>query len=214
MMNRRISAVLAGLAALALATGCGDSVTGAAARGTLSLRLTDAPFPTDSAESIDVYIVRIEARVAAASEGEAAADVQAAQSSSAGWITIAEPNAAFNLLDLQGGVSVALGQALVDAGTYRGLRLILDTEQSGVTLKGGFQLTGTSTPNILFPSAGQTGLKILLDEPIVIEANGQTNVLIDFDAGGSFVLRGNTIMQNGLLFTPVLNASVTVEPVT
>jgi hypothetical protein len=33
-------------------------------------------------------------------------------------------------------------------------------------------------------------------------------VLLDFDAEQSFVMRGNTILQNGLLFTPVIKATI------
>ena len=35
-----------------------------------------------------------------------------------------------------------------------------------------------------------------------------TDVLLDFDAEESFVVRGSTILQNGLLFKPVIRASV------
>ena len=112
-------------------------------------------------------------------------------------------------MDLQNGVSVALGEAAVDAGTYRSIRLILDTQQSSVTLKNpAMTLTGTSSPSILFPSAGNTGIKVLFDSPIQVAEGATTVVLLDFDAGQSFVVRGNTIMQNGLLFKPVINASI------
>jgi hypothetical protein len=32
-------------------------------------------------------------------------------------------------------------------------------------------------------------------------------MLVDFDVANSFVLRGNTILQNGLLFKPVVKAT-------
>jgi hypothetical protein len=96
----------------------------------------------------------------------------------------------------------------VTAGAYRSLRLILDTNQSSVTLKDGMLLTGTSSPSILFPSAGQSGIKVHFDTPILVDAGATTIVLLDFDAENSFVLRGNTITQNGLLFKPVIRASV------
>jgi hypothetical protein len=111
-------------------------------------------------------------------------------------------------MDLQDGATVFLGDAAVTAGTYRSLRLILDTDQSSVTLKNSMVLTGTSSPSIMFPSAGQTGIKILFTTPILVEEGETTNVLIDFDAGQSFVMRGNLIQQEGLLFKPVIKATI------
>jgi hypothetical protein len=63
-----------------------------------------------------------------------------------------------------------------------------------------------STPSIKFPSAGQSGIKVLFSAPIVVAEGETVDVLLDFDAEQSFVLRGNTIMQNGLLFKPVIRA--------
>ena len=69
-------------------------------------------------------------------------------------------------------------------------------------------LTGASAPGIEWPSAAQTGIKIVLDEPIEVTENG-TVMVLDFDLARSFVLRGNRIEQNGLLFTPVIRATAT-----
>ncbi len=134
--------------------------------------------------------------------------MEAAEASSDGWITLATPNASFDLMDLQNGVSTALGEASVAAGTYQSIRLILDTDKSSVTLKNGMKLTATSTPSIMFPSAGKSGIKVFLTTPVLVTEGETTSVLLDFDAEESFVLRGNTILQNGLLFKPVITASI------
>jgi hypothetical protein len=34
-------------------------------------------------------------------------------------------------------------------------------------------------------------------------------MVLDFDVGNSFVMRGNSLAQNGLLFKPVVKATVT-----
>ena len=189
--------------------GCSDSSENLApGQGRIALRLTDAPFPLDSVESIDVFVVRVEAKTEPTTEAEAALSVQGNEAASDGWIVLATPNASFDLMDLQDGVSASLGETAVAAGSYRSLRLVLDTDQSSVTLKNSVTLTGTSSPSILFPSAGQSGIKVLFDTPIVVEEGQTTEVLIDFDAEQSFVLRGNTILQNGLLFKPVIHASI------
>jgi uncharacterized protein DUF4382 len=177
-------------------------------QGQMVVKLTDAPFSTDSVQSVDVFVVRIDGRTQSATDADAAASVDQTSSLAAGWTTVAQPNAKFNLLTLTGGTSATIGQTALTAGTYQSLRLILDVSQSSITLKNGTVLTATSTPSILFPSAGQSGIKIQLASPIVITGGATTTVLVDFDVGNSFVLRGNTILQNGLLFTPVINATV------
>ena len=204
MLRRHLIGSMLVFAALA---GCSDNGMGPG-EGRIALRLTDAPFPLDSVESIDVFVTRIEAKAEATTEADAQASVQGDAASSDGWIVLATPNASFDLMDLQNGVSVSLGDAEIAAGSYRSLRLILDTNQSSVTLKTGMTLSGSSTPSILFPSAGQSGIKVQFDTPIEVDEGATTNVLLDFDAGESFVLRGNTILQNGLLFKPVIRATV------
>jgi hypothetical protein len=199
------------IAALALVAGglisCSDDSL-APGQGRISVRMTDAPLPLDEVESISMFVVRIEAKTQATTEADANADVEEDDSESNGWVVLAEPNAAFDLMDLRDGVSAFMGDAAVAAGSYRSMRLILDTQQSSVTLKDGTVLTGSSTPSILFPSAGQSGIKIIFTNPIEVDEDETTDVLIDFDAELSFVVRGNTILQNGLLFTPVIRASI------
>ena len=199
--------LIATMFALGAFLACSDSSL-APGEGRIALRLTDAPFPLDSVESIDVFVVRVEAKAEATTEADAEASVQGASAGSNGWIVLATPNASFDLMDLQNGVSTALGDAAVAAGTYHSLRLILNTDQSSVTLKNGTTLTGTTSPSILFPSAGQSGIKVHFDTPIVVDEGATTNVLLDFDAEESFVVRGNTILQNGLLFKPVIRATI------
>ena len=126
-------------------------------------------------------------------------------------------NAAFAALGLDWAYVVLptppdrLGDAVVASGDYRSFRIIIDTDRSSVTLKDGTVLTATSTPSIKFPSAGQSGIKVLLTDALVVEDGATTDVLLDFDAEESFVLRGNTIMQNGLLFKPVIKATIADE---
>ena len=201
---------LAVVGALGLTVGlaCNDSDPTGPGTGHLSVRLTDAPFPLDEVESIDVFVVRIDARNEASSDEDANEDLDG---NGGGWVTIATPNAAFNLMTLQNGVSVPLGGADIAAGAYGSLRLILDTDLSSITLKNGTVLTGTSAPPIVFPSAGQSGLKVMLSQPILLDDGEELEVLIDFDASRSFVLRGNDILPNGLLFTPVIHATLIDE---
>lgn len=203
--------ILAAGLALGALLACSDSESLGPGQGRIAVRLTDAPFPLDDVASIDIFVVRVEAKTQVTTEEDAALDIEADDAESGGWIVLAEPNEEFDLMDLRNGVTVFLGDAVVPEGDYRSFRLIIDTDQSSVTLKDGTVLTATSTPSIKFPSAGNSGIKIILTDDIVVEEGLTTDVLLDFDAEESFVLRGNTLMQNGLLFKPVIKASIRDE---
>lgn len=186
------------LAALAVAgaagIACTESETTGSGSGQLSIQLTDAPFPYNEVKSVDVFVVRIDGRLADVDSADAAD-----ASDTEDWKTLVTPGAKINLLSLTGGKTANLGVVSLPEGTYRGFRMIIDTDQSSVTLN------DNSTPEVKWPSAGKNGIKIILDEPVVI-GSGTTSMLIDFDVGRSFVLRGNSIRNNGLLFKPVIHA--------
>ena len=182
-------------AALALGTfslaACSDS--SGTGTGLLSVRLTDAPFPFSNVASVDVFVVRVDARKDEPTDA-AASD----ESNQAGWTTIATPNVSINLLDLGGGKTTNLGATTLATGTYNGFRLIIDPSKSSITLTDG------TMPAIQFPSAGHTGIKINLDKPISLTENGSVMTL-DFDIGRSFVMRGNNASA-GFNFKPVIRA--------
>ena len=185
----RLFAALA-ISTVALAACSDSSGTGT---GLLRVRLTDAPFPFSEVARVDVYVVRVDARKAPTTEA-ATAD----ETNHEGWTTVATPNALVNLLDLRNGKTLALGETPLPLGSYNGFRLILDTSKSSITLADG------STPPISFPSAGQSGLKVKLDEPVEVTEGGST-LILDFDVGRSFVMRGNR-PANGFNFKPVIRA--------
>jgi hypothetical protein len=201
---------VAAFLALGALVACSDDSL-APGEGRIAVRMTDAPFPLDDVASIDIFVVRVEAKTQATTEADAAADVEEDDAESDGWIVLAEPNDDFDLMDLRNGVTVFLGDAVVPQGNYQSFRLIIDTDHSTVTLKDGTVLSATSTPSIMFPSAGRSGIKVIMTDAIVVEDGATTDVLLDFDAEESFVLRGNTITQNGLLFKPVIKATIQDE---
>jgi len=182
-------------AALALGTlgvaACSDS--SGTGTGLLTVRMTDAPFPFSDVARVDVFVVRVDARTAEPTDAQA---TDATDQS--GWTTVATPNASINLLDLGGGKTTNLGAATLATGTYNGFRLIIDPSKSSITLTDG------TKPAIMFPSAAQSGIKINLDKPIELTANGSVMTL-DFNIGSSFVMRGNNA-SNGFIFKPVIRA--------
>ena len=182
-------------AALALGTvglaACSDS--SGTGTGLLTVRLTDAPFPFADIARVDVYVVRVDARKTEPTDDQAADESNMDQ-----WTTVANPGVLVNLLDLADGKTMNLGATTLATGTYNGFRLIIDPSKSSMTLKDGTQ------PAIKFPSAGQSGLKVQLDQPIQLTENGSVMTL-DFDVGRSFVMRGNDA-RNGFIFKPVIRA--------
>ena len=193
-MKIKLGILAASVVAALTMAGCSDSGTTANATGQVNVQLTDAPFPFAQVKSVDIFVVRIDGKVA---ETDSAEDAD--ESDSTGWKTLVSPNASINLLNLTNGKTANLGAATLPAGTYRGFRMIIDTDKSSITLNDG------SKPNVKWPSAGKNGIKIVLDEPVVV--SGTQTLLVDFDLGRSFRMRGNSISQNGLLFKPVIRAT-------
>jgi hypothetical protein len=188
-MNKLLSVL-----AVAALAGCSDSSNGT---GKLTVQMTDAPFPYAEVASVNVFVVRVDARNATATDAEATAS-----SSMSGWTTIAAPNKVIDLLTLRGGVTTNLGTATLSSGTYNGFRLVIDPDQSNVILKNG------ATVNTTFPSGANSGIKINLDHAIEVTQDSSVMIL-DFDVGKSFVMRGNSIAANGLAFKPVIRAVAT-----
>jgi hypothetical protein len=187
-------------------------------------------FSLDSVAAVNIFVVRIDARVAEADSAEAdsvedhdGGDLRAndsdGDSSHAGgdsarddhdgierehrWVTIAEPDTTFNLLDLRNGVTAFLGEAQIDTGNFRALRIIIDPSRSSIVLKNGTVLTGAASPFARFPSGSRVGIKIFLTDGIRIREHHRTSIIVDFDLEHSFVLLGEG-MHDGILFTPVL----------
>ena len=209
-------------AALVGATACSDS-TGAGT-GTVSVRLTnqsvaaavaadivgaqtEAPLPAGSVKSVDIFVVRVDAKAQEPTDDDAAEATEESESSKDGWVTVAEPNATFDLMQLADGANTFLGDAQVAAGSYRGFRLIIDPAKSSVTLndEANTVIGGESIVGLKFPSADKTGIKIqLAGSPVEVKEGETSTLVVKFDVSKSFVMRGATIEQNGLLFKPVI----------
>jgi hypothetical protein len=190
-MKSKVKILAAAAMLFGVMTGCSDS--SGTGTGLISVRLTDAPFPFSDITAVDVYVVRVDARRGTPTDAEVEDE-----SDREGWTTIATPNALINLLDLAGGRTTNLGAATLASGTYNGFRLIIDPSRSVLTLADG------SHPDVKFPSAGHSGLKVRLDKPIELTQDGSVMTL-DFDVGRSFVMRGSNA-RNGFIFRPVIRA--------
>ena len=186
-------AVFAGAAAIA--AGCdGNGNTTSAGPAKLTVLLTDAPFSTANVKSVSIFMREISCRQASVSTDEAADTV------SMGWTSVATPDRAIDLVPLHDGVTLDLGTQTLPAGTWQSCRIVIDPSQSFVELNDG------TRPDVKWPSAAQSGIKVLLNEPVTVEDSSV--LVLDFDIGSSFVLRGNATHNNGLLFKPVVHGVV------
>ena len=172
--------------------------------------VTEAPLPAGSVKSVDIFVVRIDAKRQEPTDAAAAEDTEEAESEASGWVTIAEPNALIDLMTLADGSNTLLGDAEVAEGPYRGFRLIIDPAKSSVTLndEANTVISGESIEGLKFPSAAKTGIKInLTGGPVEVEEGETSTLVVKFDISRSFVMRGTSIAEGGLLFKPVIRGT-------
>ncbi len=167
---RRTLTLVAGLAALFLMSACDDPVGQPSDAVTARVRLTDSPFPFDRVSRVDVHIVSVDAT-----------ENPDTTAGTVAWTNIAAPHQTFNLLALQRGVTAIIGEKAIPAGQYSAVRLVIDTEQSSITLTDGTAAT------VRWPVLGELALHALVQDALASYAPGtEMNVVIDFDVGRSF----------------------------
>lgn len=170
--------IVLSLTLMTLISGCGGGGgTTSTSTGTLSLSMTDAPPKLgDDVTEVNIAVIGIEYNY----EGN--------------WTTADdfEPQT-FNLLDLQNGKSLHLGDMVLPAGHYSEIRfkLAAPTKESEVKSNPDCNITfadGTSEP-LFVPSGGQSGYKG--KGAFDITANAKIEVTADFDVHKSIVVKGN-----------------------
>ncbi len=173
-MMSRLSLVL--LAVATIAVGCyQDDVRtlGPAGRQpTAKVLLTDDPFPFDSVQSVQVYIVSI--AVSTHPDTGTSAD-------SMHWVTVAAPHRQVDLLTLQQGLTDSLGVGVVTADQYKAVLVTINVDSSaGIRFKNGSQAV------VRWNGAGQESYASFVEAPVNIPDSGAV-IVIDFDVGRSFV---------------------------
>src|SRR3972149_8629915 len=150
-------------------TNTGTTNTGTnSGTGTLSIRITDAPYPLDLIAEARVTIDKIEVHVSNSPTEDS------------GFITIPlDAPRTFNLLDLRGGVTEALVNADLSEGTYGQIRLVVSSAY--------IKLTDGREPTIDVSSGSQSGIKIFPNPPITVAGGLTTELVLDFDVGQSFL---------------------------
>jgi len=158
-----------------LVAACGGTATNGGT-GTLGVSLTDAPACGFKEVNVTVAKVRVH-------------QSSLASVNSGGWMDITlDPAQKINLLDLNNGVLLNLGEMTLPAGHYTQLRLVLDPNKSGLFANSVVPVGGNEQP-LVTPSAVQSGIKLINEFDV---ADGQrVDVVLDFNACKSIVKRGN-----------------------
>jgi len=176
------------LLVLAGGVACSDD-TAPSETGTLVVRLTDAP--SDDLESATIWV----------------SEVSVNASGGADVIISSTPDVAYDLLDLQNGITATIGTATIPTGTYHQVRLLVDSAR--VVLKAPHTFAGGgNTAKLNVPSGSQTGIKVNISPPVEL-TEGQTVLVVDFDVSQSFVFQGPRDNPTSVSFKPVLHATLT-----
>jgi len=152
------------LAAAACTDGIGGSGT-----GKTKVYLTDDPFPFDTIARVDVFVVKI----------EAATSLDTTQVGGQDWVTIAEPQQVFNLLAYSQGTAALAGEADIPAGSYRAIRLTINTSLSHI-----ISVHNTEVP-VQWPVAGELALNAYVEHAMDVAESG-AQIVIDFDVARTF----------------------------
>jgi len=172
---------------LILLAGC-DSGTGGT--GQLAVQLTDAPI--DNVQTATVWVSSVYL-------------FGGSDSTNPHYVVLSTPQQ-YDLLTLTNGATAALGVVTIPTGNYTQMRFVVDSAR--VTLKAGKTFSdGTTSRTLQTPSAQQTGIKVNFSGPVNV-TTGQTILVVDFDVSRNFVFTGPSALPTGMLFTPVLHASV------
>ena len=170
----RLSLALLAVAMVAAACYQDDATAGLNAdrSARAQVLLTDDPFPFDSVQSVQVYVVSI--AVSTHPDTGTSAD-------SMHWVTVAAPHRQIDLLTLQQGLTDSLGAGPVTADQYKAVLVTINVDSSG-----GIRFKNGSQAIVRWNGSGQESYGVFVQAPITVPDTGAV-IVIDFDVGRSFV---------------------------
>ncbi len=175
-----LMAAFAAVAGVAACGGGGDPSGAAAGTGTLSIALTDNPCDH---RAVHVTIEKLRVH----RSGDAA-------DSDAGWrdlaLSLPADRRRVDLLTLQNGLMLPLGDASLETGSYTQLRLVLAQNTASTPLANSVTLANGTTVPLTTPSAQRSGVKLI--HPFTVEPDQIVELTLDFDACKSIVRAGNS----------------------
>ena len=151
--------------------------------------LTDAPFPFDSVQSVNVYIVSI----AVSTHPDTGTSADSMQ-----WVTVAAPHRQIDLLTLQQGLTDSLGIGEVTADQYKAVLVTINVDSSA-----GIRFKNRSQAAVRWNGSGQESYGVFVQAPVSVPDTGAV-IVIDFDVGRSFVY--NQLGDGAFDFFPWIRA--------
>ncbi len=173
----KLIGIVLSLTIMTLISGCGGGGdTTSTPTGTLSLSITDKPLLDKNITAVNIAVIGIEYH----HDGN--------------WSEVEDFNATtFNLLDLQNGKSLHLGDFVLPAGKYTQIRFMLAIPENEGDVKSNPDCNITFEDNssvpLFVPSGGQSGYKAI--GVFEIEADAKVEVTADWDASRSVVVAGD-----------------------
>ncbi len=153
-----------------------------------SVLFTDAPFPFDTVQSVNIYVVSVAASTQPDTGGSA---------DSVSWVTITEPKKRIDLLALQAGTTTLVGTGQIPADQYRAVRVIIDVDSSDVRFADG------SPAVVNWGGSGRQAIHAFVEAALQVPQAG-TEIVIDFDVGRSF--HYNDLGDGSFSFFPWIRA--------
>ena len=178
-MNRilKILAATVLITAAILIEGCQDSATETnGTEGQVQVLLTDAPFPIDFVESVDIIIDEVYIRHKDGTDAD--------------FLLLTDEDHYTDLTTLRNGNTESIALAGLPEGMYDHIRIVI--QSASITLTDG------RTFDLDIPSGETSGLKIFIDPGIEIESETTSTLLLDFDLSKSFVVEGNPDTPAGI----------------
>ncbi|WP_421805623.1 DUF4382 domain-containing protein [Flagellimonas sp.] len=202
MRTKLIFSLLFTLALFMMGCSDGEGSASAEGTGTLSVQLTDAPFPYKLVAEANVTVYKVEARQIDDDDDDNADSDEGIDDDSSSFITLMEEEIDVNLLELTNGLTQQLAEIDVPAGSYDLVRVHV----KGVNVV----LTDGTVYDLKVPSGDASGIKVFIEPAITVVGGLSTDLLLDFDVSRSFVAKGNLDTPagvNGFNFKPVIKAS-------
>lgn len=159
----------------------------------LTVFLTDAPFPTDLIAEANISINQIRLKISSEDEEE---------SDEEDFLILSEEEMQFNLLELTNGLTATLVNIQVPTGSYDEVRVIVT--DASVLLNDGELF------DLQIPGGSSSGIKVKINPTLEIVEGEDFELLLDFDVSQSFVVKGNPDTPAGIKgfnFKPVIKAA-------
>ncbi|HET7038775.1 MAG TPA: DUF4382 domain-containing protein [Gemmatimonadales bacterium] len=153
------------------------------------VRLADGSLPLAELDldRVEVYVTE----VAASTTADTLPEDQ-------GWRVIATPLQRFDLAAIRPGAAALVAQGGLPPGTYRALRITIDTDSSRVWLEGG------TDARVRWPVDGEYEIHSVVEEPLTVPDGGGLELVIAFQVAQS--LSPNVDPLFDFAFFPVVRA--------